>query len=168
MGGKTAMQFALSYPDMVEKLIILDIAPRKYKSGHREILNALNQISIDDLNSRTEAESILSNQIDKKGIRQFLLKNLKRKNTGFSWKMNLAVLTDKYDSIIKPIESDYQYLGSTLFIRGSESQYNQENDRSSILQKFPSASILTIDGAGHWIHVDQPEILLNEVLKFLQ
>ena len=168
MGGKTAMQFAMTYPDMVEKLVVLDITPRKYEAAHIGILNALNQVPIEQISNRFEADSILANDISEYNIRQFLLKNLKRNDLGFEWKMNLQVLTEQYDSILKPIKTEHPYQGPALFIGGSESKYVQEEDLPEILRLFPMANMVTIDEAGHWLHVDQPHILLKTVLDFIQ
>ena len=40
MGGKTAMTAACLFPHVVEKLIVVDIAPRYYAPHHQQILEA--------------------------------------------------------------------------------------------------------------------------------
>ncbi|HZB15132.1 MAG TPA: alpha/beta fold hydrolase, partial [Chryseolinea sp.] len=96
MGGKTAMNFALAYPDKVSKLIVVDIAPRSYNLEHYTIVEGLKAIPLDQLTSRNEADDILSQHVAEADVRQFLLKNLQRKSTGgFSWKINLPVISNK-------------------------------------------------------------------------
>jgi len=171
MGGKTAMTFAMMYPDVVEKLIVVDIAPKLYTPGHETILKALNEVPIDKVASRDEVSQVLSKYIDDAGVRLFLMKNLKRKakeegKQGYEWKVNLPVLTDKYEAILQPIEGDL-YDEPTLFIRGEKSNYIQDEDMSLINDLFPQANLETIADAGHWVHAEQPAALLTTVKEFL-
>ena len=76
MGGKTVMQFAILYPELVNKLIVADIAPKYYPPHHNEIINALVSLNFDLISSRSEADKELSKHLTNYGIRQFLLKNL--------------------------------------------------------------------------------------------
>ena len=167
MGGKTAMNFALSYPDLVNRLTVLDIAPRKYSPRHYKILEALNNIDIENIRSRKEADNILQKSIHEIDTRMFLLKNLKRSGNQYSWKFNLSVLISQYPAILESIKSDQKFEQLTLFIRGSDSNYILDNDITNIQAKFPLAKLVTIENAGHWIHSDQPNLLRWEVIDFL-
>ena len=171
MGGKTAMTFAMMYPDIVEKLIVVDIAPKLYERGHDVILQALNEVSIDEVNSRDAVANVLSKYIDDAGVRLFLMKNLKRQSAssgsqGFEWKVNLPVLTEKYPAILEQIKGD-PYEEPTLFIRGEKSNYIEDADMDIITALFPQAELKTVVDAGHWVHAEQPKALLNLVRTFL-
>jgi pimeloyl-ACP methyl ester carboxylesterase len=168
MGGKVAMQFALEYPDMVEKLVILDIAPKSYRGGHEALIASLNSLDLSTLTDRKEAEAHLMKTIPEAGVRQFLLKNLSRNADGhYEWKMNLPVLTDFYDEILENIQKNDTYEGETLFLRGGDSNYIQENEEALLQECFPKARLQTIANAGHWLHADQPKEVTEQLIKFL-
>ncbi len=169
MGGKVAMQFALTHHDMVDKLVIIDIAPKKYPPGHQEIFDALRGLDLKSLDSREEADEKLKDKIPDYSIRQFLLKGLSRNKKGdYEWKMNLESLYQNYDNILAPIEADEPYEGETLFIRGENSPYIQDEDFPLIHDLFPNAQIETVQGAGHWVHAEAPEELLELVRGFFR
>lgn len=168
MGGKTAMQFALTYEDMVDKLIIADIAPKGVEGGHELIYEVLFSLDLDKLESRKDADAQLQQRIDDFGIRQFLLKNLTRKKEGgYAWKMNLPVLHEYYPQILSAITADYPFERETLFIRGAKSNYIQDEDIPMIKELFPTANLETVADAGHWIHAEQTEAFYNVVAQFL-
>ncbi|HXR81947.1 MAG TPA: alpha/beta fold hydrolase, partial [Saprospiraceae bacterium] len=122
MGGKTAMNFALAHPDEISKLIVVDISPRVYNLEHYTIVEGLKAIPIDKLSSRNEADDVLSQFVPEPDVRQFLLKNLQRKNTGgFSWKINLPVIANKLSNVGVDLQFSGQYDKPTLFIRGAKS-----------------------------------------------
>lgn len=169
MGGKTAMEYALRYPDHVQKLIIVDIAPKEYAPGHEAIFAGLNAFDPATITSRQEAEDYLAPKVPDPGVRQFLLKNLSRNKTGgYEWKMNLPVIQEKYADILQPPQAEGPYNGPTLFIRGERSSYVLDEDLPRIHRYFPRAQLLTIPGAGHWVHAEAPEALLDAVLQFLR
>jgi len=168
MGGKTAMQFAVNYPDMVERLIVIDMGPTKNEGGHETIFEALLEVDVQNLASRTDADQALATRIKDYGVRQFLLKNLTRdKEGGYRWKMNLQVIHNTYSKILDPVILDAPYDGEILFIRGGTSDYIGKAESEAIQQSFPNASIKTIQDAGHWVHADAPNELLKLVRQFL-
>lgn len=168
MGGKTAMQFALLYPDMVDKLIVVDIGPKAYPGGHEQIIEALNGLDIKNLTDRKDADTELAKKIENYGIRQFLLKNLTREKTGgYRWKMNLPVLTKNYPFILENINSEEQFDGKVLFARGGNSNYIIDEDKEVIQAIFPNAQLETVTDAGHWVHAEQPDALYEMVSGFL-
>ncbi|MGM0946938.1 MAG: alpha/beta fold hydrolase [Bacteroidota bacterium] len=168
MGGKTAMNFALAHPDRVEKLIVADIAPRYYSVHHQTILEGLNSIPIAEIKSRKEADEHLSKYIDEAGIRQFLLKSLGRDENGFVWKINLPVITKNIEEVGKALPQDGKYKGPTLFLAGANSNYIQQSDLPDILKHFPNYEIEFISDAGHWLHAEKPEAVIQQVRKFLK
>jgi pimeloyl-ACP methyl ester carboxylesterase len=167
MGGKTAMNFAIKYPNRVEKLIVADIAPRYYSVHHQKILEGLNAIDLTSIKSRKEADDILADYIPELGIRQFLLKSLSRDANGFIWKINLPVITKNIEEVGKALEEGVFYDGPTLFLAGENSNYIQQSDLNDMEKFFPQYEVEFISGAGHWLHAEQPESVIEEVLKFL-
>ena len=169
MGGKTAMQFALEYPDMVEKLVIVDIANQSYKGGHETIFDALLGLDLEKIENRKDADSILSQKIEDYGIRQFLLKNLTRSKSGeYQWKMNLPIIHENYQAILNKIESEEIFEGATLFVKGGLSKYITDDNFSDTKQFFPNAGLITIENVGHWVHAEAPKRLLEELELFLK
>ncbi len=168
MGGKLSMKIALDNPVLIDKLIILDIGPKKYPQNHTFLLDILCNINIDRYTDRLELEHELSSVIEDKRLRQFIMKNIKRDAKGsFSWKMNLEVIKDNYDKIIEELSSDKSYQSDVLFVRGAKSNYILDNDFEKIKGLFPKAKLTTIDNAGHWIHADESEKLFDIVTDYL-
>ena len=169
MGGKTAMQLAFDHPDVVEKLIVVDIAPKAYPGGHEIIFEALLALDVQSIENRKEAEAQLATRIEDSGVRQFLLKNLTRsKEGGYQWKMNLPSIHRHYQDILSPLENQQTFDEPTLFIRGGKSSYIQEEDYKVIQEIFPQATIETVAKAGHWVHAEAPSELLSLLLSFLE
>lgn len=169
MGGKVAMEMALRENDLIKKLIVVDIAPKAYDRGHDLIIDTLNSVPIAEIESRNEAEEYLEKQISDWGIRQFLLKNISRnKEGGYRWKMNLPVITENYETILQKTPAGRVYDNPTLFIAGGNSDYIQSEDSEYIKTLFPEADIKTIEGAGHWVHAEKREEVVEIVKQFLE
>lgn len=168
MGGKVAMQLALSNPDRVEKLVVVDIAPGQASDNHSDIFRALNELDLSKITTRQEADDFLAARIPDFGTRQFLLKNITRTpEGGFTWKMNLPVLSRAYNDILAPVGGD-PFDKPALFVRGSRSDYIKDADFALIRSLFPQAELVTIEGAGHWVHADKPAELLSVLRDFLE
>ena len=170
MGGKTAMQFALNYPEMVEKLIVVDMGIKRYESGHDHVFDAIHAVDLTKVHSRNDAEKMLFEFIDAEGTRQFILKNLTRNTNGtYQWKFNPEALTNNFETeILAPVKTGRVFDKPTLFIRGERSQYILNEDWEEIQLLFPNSNLHTIENAGHWVHADQPEKLLVAVIDFLE
>ncbi len=166
MGGKTIMKFAEGHFDLINKMVVVDVAPVEYPRMHDYILRALNSITPSSFSSRNEVDEKLSEMIDEYGVRQFLMKNLKRNSEGgFQWKMNLKLLTDAYDNVSDdPVNGPV--LTDTLFVGGTKSNYITIESHDHIKQVFPNSSIKMIEGAGHWVHAEKPEELLMMVKEY--
>jgi len=167
MGGKTAMQTALTYPSVVDRLIVVDIAPRAYAPRHTELLEALAGIDPTAYDSRDAIDAALADDVPSWAIRQFLLKNLDYDGERYTWKMNLDAIRRHYDDINAAVTDEGRFEGPALFVRGGDSDYVTDADAPDIHRRFPNAELVTIDGAGHWVHADAPEALAEVVTDFL-
>lgn len=168
MGGKTAMQFAGDHNDRVKKLVVVDIAPRSYPVHHKNILDALLSIDLENLKSRNEADAMLSKYISDFGTKQFLLKNLTRKendNTKFEWKFNLPVIAKNIHEV--GVETTKGSNAQTLFIRGEKSDYIHSADETEIKKLYPNSEIVSIN-SGHWVHAEKPQEFYDSVKSFLK
>lgn len=167
MGGKTAIRFAVDHSDLVDKLIIADISHKSYPSHHDQILKGLNEIDLSAIKSRGGADKILAKYVPEIGVRQFLLKNLYWVEKGqLGWRINIPVLTREINKVLSLITFD-KINCQTLFIRGGKSNYILESDYDMLTEKFPNASIHSIEESGHWLHAEAPEEFYNTVIQFL-
>lgn len=167
MGGKVAMELAIKYPGMLRKIMVLDIGPKSYPIRHRYIIDGLKSIDLSSITKRSEADKQLSEYIPSKPVRQFLLKNLERGNDGsFNWKINLDVIDQNIEVAGKPQTATIPVNNEILFLRGSQSDYILDSDLEQIQQLFPAAEFETIQNAGHWMHAEQPEAVMNAVKRF--
>lgn len=168
MGGKTAMQFVMQYPEAYSKLVVVDIAPKFYPIHHAQILAGLNSMDLEKLASRQAADEHLRRYEDHEGTRQFLLKNLYRNpdTNRFDWRLNLAVITRDIHLVGSELTNPRVTTKPVLFLRGEQSSYIQPEDEADIRRIFPNAQIETIAGAGHWVHADQPEAFVEAVTQF--
>lgn len=169
MGGKTAMQFALQYPALLDKLIVADIAPRYYSPHHQSVLQGLQAVDFKRIKNRKEAEQILSEHIEDNGTKQFLLKNIYWKDNGeMDWRFNLSVISKEIEKVGEALQADASCEIPTLFVRGEKSDYIQESDFNQIQEMFPRSYVETIPNAGHWIHAEQPQLFLKCILNFIK
>ena len=170
MGGKTAMTLALTRPELVERLIVLDMAPRTYRDaeGPAEVVHALAELDLAGLGSREDVDRALAERIHDAATRSFALMNLKRDPVrGFSWRCNLDVLARSLPDLAAGVESDGTYDGPVLFVRGAWSRYITDSDETRIRALFPAAEVVTLPEAGHWLHVEAPDALIATLSRFL-
>lgn len=169
MGGKTAMLFAVEYPERVHKLMVADIGPRFYPPHHQMILDALGEVDLKKISSRSEIDEILQKYIPEIGIRQFLLKNVYRKEKSqFAFRFNLEVLEEHYDEIGVALPPRTIFEGPVLFLKGALSGYIDEQDKDLISAHFPNSKVVTIANSGHWLHAENPIDFYNNVVEFLE
>jgi len=169
MGGKVAMQFAVTFPNIVKKLIVVDIAPKFYPVHHESILKGLNALNLATITSRFEANEHLSKHLKDATVRQFLLKNLTRnENGGFNWKLNLSVITQEIENIGKTLDpGELNFEEPTLFIKGSKSDYISPDEYRLIAEIYPNNFIATVRDSGHWVHAENTPQFLKIVENFL-
>jgi pimeloyl-ACP methyl ester carboxylesterase len=183
MGGKTVMSFAEAWPERVQALVSVDIAPKSYRNlalvsrtaaNHSSMIDAMMQLDLTKIQSREDADRALAASIGSERIRSFLLKNLRRGNgDGFSWRINLEALSGNLEAIFEGMDREaIRTRGGitgfpALFISGGNSDYIRVTDLPAIRDIFPTAEIVTIPGAGHWVHAEQPELLVKTIRYFL-
>ncbi|HYG03121.1 MAG TPA: alpha/beta fold hydrolase [Chryseosolibacter sp.] len=167
MGGKVVMNFALAHPEKLSRLVVVDISPRPYNLEHYIILDGLNAIPINEITTRNEADEILARYVDESDVRQFLLKNLQRKTTGgFTWKINLPVITKNLHKIGHDLQFEGTFDKPTLFIRGGRSRYVTDEDMSRIKTLFPRAELETLD-TGHWVQAERPQEFVDTLVRWI-
>ncbi len=170
MGGKVAMCLALGYPERLAQLLVLDIAPRFSDMEHQtDIVAGLQAVDLSTIQNRQQAEAALARTIPQVGVRQFLLKNLyRREDNSFAWRINLPVLTANLAAVGEEIESAQPFLKPTLFLRGGKSDYITPDDKLTCIPAlFPNSQVVTVPDAGHWLHAEKPDEVFELVKNFV-
>lgn len=170
MGGKTAMMYALENTAVVDKLIVIDISPRRYpeRSIHTKVIDTMLGIDLGATGSRSEVEHIVNERITDLKISMFVLKNLYRQQDGrLAWRINVEVINRSMDLLFDGIDSSVQFNKPVLFVKGGNSDYITDVDFPLIEKMFPQATIKTIAGASHWVHADAPVELCRLLSEFL-
>lgn len=168
MGGKTAMLFAVMHPNLIQKLIIVDIAPKQYDPHHDTILKGLNAIDFSEQISRAAVDEKLREYVPQIGVRQFLLKNVYWREKGqLDFRFHLKSLTENNIEIGAALPKDTVFNKKTLFLKGDQSDYISLQDESLIRKHFPESNLQEISHAGHWLHAENPQEFYDFTLKFL-
>ena len=168
MGGNVSMLFAQKFPEIIEKIIIVDIIPKKYKSHHNEIMDGLKSIDFKSKKSRREVDDHMSNYIQDDRVKQFLLKNLywiDKENLGL--KINIDVLYEFKDKLSLELQNSLNYQKPTMFLYGDLSPYVKNSDLPILKSYFTNIQIFKVPQAGHWVHADNPSFFLDRVINFL-
>jgi esterase len=171
MGGKASMILALSEPGLVERLLVLDIAPIPYDRDYDDYISALRDIDFSNATNRSAIDIQMHERFPDRAVRTFLMQNLtKDANGAYGWRVNLDAIEAHMDDIMgfPDIDSDQAYEGPTLFLGGSESDYITLAHQAEIDRLFPLADLDVISDAGHWVHADQPAAFANRLRGFLR
>ncbi len=169
MGGKAAMLLALEHAHLVAVLIVMDIAPVRYEQSLSSYVQAMQDVDLGDMTRRAEAERVLRERIPDSAVRMFLLQNLVHRGQHFDWRINLPALAANMGELadFPTIATARSYDGKALFLYGERSPYRQAAHDQEVCRLFPNAEIVVIADAGHWLHVDQPGRLTEEIRRFL-
>jgi pimeloyl-ACP methyl ester carboxylesterase len=168
MGGKTAMVFADVFPERLSSLTVVDIAPKAYPPGHVDYFRAFQSLDFASIGSRREAEEAFMPYAPDASVRQFLLKNIEPvQGGGYKLKINVAALLNYYETIIGELHFAGVFGGPSLFLHGEKSGYLKEQDKPYILNHFPNTQFVSIPGAGHWVHADNPAAFIRCIEDFI-
>ncbi len=166
MGGKAAMVLALTRPELVNRLILADIAPVGYSHSQIQYIEAMRAVDLQIVDKRSDAEAQLAEHVDDPILRSFFTQSLDLKEK--KWRLNLDVLAEEMPKILNFPEVSGKYLGPTLFLSGADSDYVKREYRPEIKALFPNAGFLKIPGAGHWLHAEKPREFEAAVKAWLE
>jgi len=173
LGGKTAMVAALERPDIIERLCVVDIAPKNYGSLHRfsGYVEEMQRLPLDEISTRADAEEKFEESDP--GVKAFLLQNLRRDGQSWRWQANIQQVADDIAGEARmgdwPVgPGDYTpYPNPVLWITGGESEYVTDEDGEPMRELFPLARQVTVKGAGHWVHTESPDIVVAALRRFI-
>lgn len=170
MGGLVAMDFAVTHPDLLNALIVVDIAPTAKLDRLLYIFDALQNIDLTQVSRREDADEQLRKNIEDSGVRQFLLQNLKRQEDGsYDWRCNLTELADFLMKEQKfQLNKEGHYSGPTLFLAGGASEVRVWEQKELIARYFPNYQLEVLDGVGHWMHFEAIDEFVKLVTDFIQ
>jgi len=174
MGGKAAMVLALRHPDLVERLCVVDVSPVDYASASEFVgyIEAMLALDLTALERRSEADAALTAAVPSPTVRSFLLQNLRREDDGsWSWQPNLEVLGRDITALSgwpeDRLAGATPYAGRTLWVNGENSAYVRDEYVAAMDRWFPRNRRVTIKGAGHWVHSEQPAVFTEVLRRFL-
>ena len=168
LGGKVAMQLAMTDADRVKSLVVVDIAPVDYEDNNINIINNLYNLSNVDIKYRKAADSYLSDQGVELSVRAFLLKNLQRKSDGtFDLKLNIQAIKQHYKTQIAVAPKGQNFVGPCLFLKGESSPYIESQHLPVIQSIFPKSAVHTVEDVGHWLHAEKPDLFNQLVSQFI-
>lgn len=169
MGGKAAMVLALTRPELVRKLVVMDIAPVAYGHDQTPNIDAMESLDLTGIERRGQADRALADRIEDRGTRAFLLQSLDLSRQPPGWRLNLAALRTHMPEIVGWPEGVPQagFDGPVLAIRGARSDYVTREGEAALRAHFPQARVVTIKDAGHWLHADAPEAVAETLAAFL-
>jgi pimeloyl-ACP methyl ester carboxylesterase len=167
MGGKAAMMLALTRPDLVNRLVVADIAPVAYDHSNLHLVQAMQALDLTGLTQRTEADRRLQAAVPDPGTRAFLLQSLDLKAEPPRWRLNLGVLGEQMPAIVGWPAVSGSYGGPALFLAGGLSDYVRPEHRAAIKALFPKAIMAKLPGAGHWLHAEKPREFEAALRAFL-
>ena len=164
MGGKVAMRLAFNAPQLIDSLIIADIAPVSYEHDFDDLIAAMIELGLSSIARRSDADAALASSVSSPAIRAFLLHNLSfdTERGNYTWRPNLNVLLNAMPEITSFSLSDADVFGKpSLFIHGANSDYVTPASRKLISQRFQGASFDKLKNAGHWLHAEQPAAFIE-------
>ncbi|MBM3605076.1 MAG: alpha/beta fold hydrolase [Alphaproteobacteria bacterium] len=169
MGGKAAMVLALTRPRRVRRLVVMDIAPLPYEHDQTGYIDAMEGLDLPAVARRSDADRQLAATVEDAGIRAFLLQNLDLKASPPAWKLNLPALRHGMPQIVGwpqdlPVGS---FPGKVMALRGERSDYVLTPGEDAMRRYFPQVRVVTLKGAGHWLHADAPEAVAETLAAFL-
>lgn len=168
LGGKAVMQFAIKFPEKLNKLIVVDISPKAYPPHHQGIIKALQSVDFTKVESRQDVEKVLGEYIPEKFVIQFLMKNLYwTEDKKLNWRFNLETLAEKYTEFVSNAIKFGIFNGPTLFVAGANSNYILPQDELLIRQQFPDSKIIKIANAEHWVQANNPVDFNSAVKDFI-
>ena len=172
MGGKVAMVLALRHPELVDRLVVVDVSPVGYGSVSEfaGYIEAMQQMDLSALTQRSDADDALAEAVPHPTVRSFLLQNLRREGDTWRWQMNLDVLGADLAEVSgwpeEQLAGSAPYAGPVLWIAGARSGYVRDEYAETMDRWFPHNRRVTIKNAGHWVHSEQPEVFVQVLAQF--
>lgn len=175
MGGLTGIQAAHEAgPELVTKLILVDVVPRFEKDGSARIRDFMfNHIhGFDSLEQAAEAIAAYLPHRTKPRSTEGLKKNLRLRDGRWYWHWDPAFLTKPADdpfARVDKLETAAANLSiPILLIRGKLSDVVSEEGVRNFLDNTPSAEFVELPAAGHTAAGDDNDAFTEAVVRFVE
>lgn len=171
MGGKIVMRVALRRPDIVKRLVVVDMIPAATThvgDSNAAFARTMQQLDLAALTSRQDADEKLSVGVPDPVVRGFLMQNLRHERSGWHWQMNLDALAAQHETLMGWPAIDARYDGPVLWLAGAKSSYVRSEDTETMRALFPHLTKVVVKDAGHWVHTEQPEVVIRSLQQFLR
>lgn len=174
MGGKAVMLLTLRHPELVERLVVVDMSPVDYGglSSFGTYVAGMTSVPVDSITARSQADESMRPYVSDTTIRAFLLQNLRRDGQRFRWQMNLDLLGRSLGLLggwpSEDVPAGARYDGPVLWIKGERSPYVQAAYGEAMRALFPKVRLVTVKGAGHWVHSERPDVFFSTIRPFVQ
>ena len=168
MGGAAAIDFALTYPQVVKKLILIGSAGiRKGTSAGKFLISPLDRLATDFLRSpKVRREVSLKAYADPRFVTNDAEVCASLHLAMPRWSEALISFTKSggYGSFAKQLPYLQQ---ETLILWGDRDRILGTKDASKFQKVIPNHRLVWIENSGHVPHLEQPAIAAEEILKFL-
>lgn len=168
LGGRIALEAGLLEPTAVAQLTVLDITPSPVPPGGEtaRVVEALLGAP-EAAPSREAFRDWFARAGLAPALTDWLLLNLTRAGDELRWRIDRRALASLYpkinaEDLWAAVES---HATRVHVVRGRLSSYVSEAD--CLRLEAAGARVDTIDGAGHFVHVDRPAETLDRILKGL-
>ena len=168
MGGAAAIDFTLTYPEAVEKLILLDSAGLvKQPAIGKFMFPPLDYFATEFLRSPKVRQSISETAYFDKSFasldaRTCAALHLKCLN----WNKSLIAFTKSggYGSFVKEIANIKQ---ETLIVWGKQDKILGTKGAGQFAKGIPNNKLVWIDNCGHVPHLEKPQLTAEAILNFV-
>ncbi len=169
LGGRIAMKYALIHPHIPKNIIVVDMSMKSVRKRpeHAHIIDIIKNYPLSQKSSFAQIKEDLVYKVNSDKFISIIIKNIKKTDSGFIWKVNIDPLLELFNKPAEIIATDEVYNNTALFIRGGNSDYVIDSDFELIARHFPNFNVITINGASHWVHADKPIEFIKEVLRFI-
>ena len=140
------------------------LRPVAYAGQHSEVFDALQQVVEAGCQSRQAADEVLANLIEDPGVRGYLLMGLERRAGAYDWRFNVKGLLRGYARLCAAPAFETLYRSNTVSA-GADSNYVRAEHESTMTKWFSASRLVSLTGAGHWLHTDQPTAFYDQVMR---
>lgn len=166
MGGRVALEARRLEPTRVGRVALLDIRPgRIERSDTEEVVSALVKAPA-RAESRDAMRAHLLDSGLAKSLADWLLMSGDADGEGFAWRIDRFALERFHremrgHDLWPMVEGPYE----TVSIRGGESTYVGEDDQARV--RAAGGQTRTIEGAGHFLHIDRTDEVVAALAELL-
>jgi pimeloyl-ACP methyl ester carboxylesterase len=176
LGGLTSTVLAAEFPELVRKLVIVDVTPGVNQTKAKAIIDFVNGPpgfpDFDAIMARTVEHNPTRTVAS---LRRGILHNAKQLPDGsWQWRYDRRGTPESTDQPApRRIEHDALWAdvaavqAPILLVRGSTSPVVDDADVAELMKRQPTAEVVMVEGAGHSVQGDKPLELAELIQEFV-